>query len=137
MLPMSAAAAARWTNDGESSNGSAFPALADQNKTPVGALFLPDPQTGIVATNPENVQQTAGTTIANTLPTIIRLGLPTGPTQVIMHQSTFFSNYNALQTSWTKRAGKFVFDFNFTWQKQLGTAAFQVNPFVTRATTEC
>ena len=49
-----------------------------------------------------------------------------------MHQSTFFSNYNALQTSWTKRAGRFVFDFNFTWQKQLGTAAFQVNPFVTR-----
>ncbi|MGC2510400.1 MAG: TonB-dependent receptor, partial [Acidobacteriaceae bacterium] len=47
--------------------------------------------------------------------------------------STFFSNYNALQTSWTKRAGKFVFDFNFTWQKQLGTAAFQINPFVTRA----
>ena len=50
-----------------------------------------------------------------------------------MHQSTFFSNYNALQTSWTKRSGRFVFDFNFTWQKQLGTAALQVNPFVTRA----
>ena len=121
-------------NDGESSNGSAFPALADQNKTPIGALFLPDPQTNLTSNNPENVgQQTDGTKIPNKLADYHPYGYAYATSQVIMHQSTFFSNYNALQTSWTKRSGRFVFDFNFTWQKQLGTAAFQVDPFVTRA----
>ncbi len=121
-------------NDGESSNGSSYPALADQNKTPVGAIFLPDPKTGLVATNPENVSTTcAGVGDCNEYADYHALGFAYGTNQVVMHQSTFFSNYNALQTSWTKRAGKFVFDFNFTWQKQLGTAAFQINPFVTRA----
>ena len=46
-------------NDGESSNGSAFPALADQNKTPIGALFCTDPaDRNNLATNPENVSAT-------------------------------------------------------------------------------
>ncbi|MGH9615302.1 MAG: carboxypeptidase regulatory-like domain-containing protein [Acidobacteriaceae bacterium] len=122
-------------NDGESSNGSAFPGLADQNKTPVGALFLPDPETGIVANNPENVSKddTTGLPNGNSLSDYHPFGYAYGTNQVIMHQSTFFSNYNALQASITKRTGKFVFDFNFTWQKQLGTAAFQVDPFTTRA----
>ncbi|MFZ0516311.1 MAG: carboxypeptidase regulatory-like domain-containing protein [Acidobacteriaceae bacterium] len=124
----------QMTNDGESSNGSSYPALGDQNKTPVGAIFLPDPKTGLVATNPENVSTTcAGVGDCNEYADYHALGFAYGTNQVVMHQSTFFSNYNALQTSWTKRAGKFVFDFNFTWQKQLGTAAFQINPFVTRA----
>jgi hypothetical protein len=122
-------------NDGESSNGSNYAALADQNKTPVGALFLPDPKTGIVANNPENVGKdvTTGLSNGNSLADYHPFGYAYGTAQVVMHQSTFFSNYNAVQASWTKRAGRFVFDFNFTWQKQLGTAAFQINPFTTRA----
>jgi hypothetical protein len=121
-------------NDGESSNGSAFGALANQNKTPVGAVFQPDPRTGVTADNPENVStQTDGTPTGNLLADYHPFGTEYGTNAVYMHQSTFFSNYNALQASWTKRAGRFAFDFNYTWQKQLGTAAFQVNPFVTRA----
>jgi hypothetical protein len=121
-------------NDGESSNGSAFPALADQNKTPIGALYLPDPKTGVVSNNPENVtQDTDGAKTGNSLTDYHPFGYAYGTNQVIMHQSTFFSNYNAVQASWTKRTGRLVFDFNFTWQKQLGTAAFQINPFITRA----
>jgi len=121
-------------NDGESSNGSTFAALADQNKTPVGALFQPDPLTQITSDNPENVgQQTDGTKIANKLADYHPFGQAYGTSNVYMHQSTFFSNYNAVQAAWTKRSGRFVFDFNFTWQKQLGTAAIQVNPFETRA----
>ncbi len=120
-------------NDGESSNGSAFNAIADQNKAPVGSLFSPDPATQLVATNPENVSTTCAGTTCNQFADYHPFGFAYGTNQVIMHKSTFFSNYNALQTSWTKRAGRFVFDFNFTWQKQLGTAAMQVNPFVTRA----
>jgi hypothetical protein len=129
----------QMTNNGESSNGSNYAGIADQNKTPVGAVFAPDPKTGLVATNPENVGTTCVTPVpllgpsCNSLADYHPFGFAYGTSQVIMHQSTFFSNYNALQTSWTKRAGRFVFDFNFTWQKQLGTAAFQINPFVTRA----
>jgi hypothetical protein len=123
-------------NDGESSNGSNYAALADQNKTPVGAIFAPDPKTGLVATNPENVSTTctgATPNQCNQYADYHPFGFAYGTNQVIMHQSTFFSNYNAVQAAWTKRSGRFVFDFNFTWQKQLGTAAFQIDPFVTRA----
>ncbi len=121
-------------NDGESSNGSAFTSLADQNKTPIGALFLPDPQTGVISNNPENVtQNTDGTKTGNNLSDYHPYGYAYGTSQVVMHQSTFFSNYDALQVAWTKRSGHFTYDFNFTWQKQRGTAAFQVNPFNTRA----
>ncbi len=123
-------------NDGESSNGSNYASLADQNKTPVGAIFAPDKKTGLVATNPENVSTTCtgGTKSAcNQYADYHPFGFAYGTNQVIMHQSTFFSNYNAVQAAWTKRSGRFVFDFNFTWQKQLGTAAFQIDPFVTRA----
>jgi hypothetical protein len=88
----------------------------------------------VIADNPENVsEQTNGTSTGNSLADYHPFGFAYGTSQVIMHQSTFFSNYNALQASWTKRAGRFAFDFNFTWQKQLGTAAFQVNPFNERA----
>lgn len=121
-------------NDGESSNGSTFAGLADQNKTPVGAVFLPDPKTGVTSNNPENVgTNTDGTPTGNSLSDYHPFGYAYGTSQVIMHQSTFFSNYHAMQASWTKRTGRLIFDFNFTWQKQLGTAALQVNPFVTRA----
>ena len=123
----------QMTNMGESSNGSSFNAIADQNKTPVGGLFAPDPATGLVATNPENVSTTCAGTTCNQFADYHPLGFAYGTNSVYMHRSDFFSNYNALQASWTKRAGRFVFDFNFTWQKQLGTAALQVNPFNVRA----
>lgn len=55
-------------DDGESSNGSAFGALADQNKTPIGAVFQADPKTGLTSDNPENVgQNTDGTKTGNSL----------------------------------------------------------------------
>ncbi len=123
----------QMTNMGESSNGSSFNAIADQNKTPVGGLFAPDPATGLVATNPENVSTTCAGTVCNQFADYHPLGFAYGTNSVYMHQSNFFSNYNALQAQWSKRAGRFIFDFNFTWQKQLGTAALQVNPFVVRA----
>ena len=39
----------------EGIEGSNFAALADQNKTPMGAFFKPDPVTGVLSTNPENL----------------------------------------------------------------------------------
>lgn len=116
-------------DDGESSNGSGYGALADQNKTPIGALFQPDPKTQLVATNPENVSTTCAGATCNQYADYHPFGFAYGTNSVYMHKSTFFSNYNAVQASWTKRTGRFVFNFNYTWQKQLGTAALQVNPF--------
>jgi hypothetical protein len=116
-------------DDGESSNGSSFGALADQNKTPIGALFQPDAKTGLVATNPENVSTTCAGPVCNQYADYHPFGFAYSTNSVYMHQSMFFSNYNAVQSSWTKRNGRLIFNFNFTWQKQLGTAAFQVNPF--------
>jgi len=48
------------TDNGEGIQGSNFAALADMNKTPIGALYKPDPNVlsatyGQVAANPENV----------------------------------------------------------------------------------
>jgi hypothetical protein len=116
-------------DDGESSNGSSYGALADQNKTPIGALFQVDPKTGLTATNPERVNTTCAGPVCNQPADYRPFGYAYGTNQIQMHEATFFSNYNALQAAWTKRTGRFVFDFNYTWQKQLGTAAFQVNPF--------
>ena len=36
--------ASQILDNGETIQGSGFTALADQNKTPIGALFLPDPR---------------------------------------------------------------------------------------------
>ena len=42
-------------NVSEGIEGSNFTAVADQNKTPIGAFFKPDPITGVLSTNPENL----------------------------------------------------------------------------------
>jgi hypothetical protein len=52
----------------------------NQNKTPLGALFKPDPITGIVAPNPEDVtHDLAGTPIANTYADYHPFGVYLGP----------------------------------------------------------
>ena len=43
------------SDDAEDLEGSNYSELANQNKTPMGAFFSPDPLTGKQATNPENV----------------------------------------------------------------------------------
>ena len=43
------------SDNSEGIEGSNFAALADQNKTPIGAFFKPDPVTGVRSTNPENL----------------------------------------------------------------------------------
>ena len=45
---------------GESISGSGFASFTDQNKTPLGAFFKPDPVTGITATDPENINFSSG-----------------------------------------------------------------------------
>ncbi len=45
-----------------------------------------------------------------------------------MNQSTSYTNYNALQVSWTKTTGKLGYNLNGTWSKTLGTS-LQTNPY--------
>lgn len=121
-------------DNGEESNGSGYGAFANQNKVPIGAFFKPDPVTGVISDNPENLgTNTNGTKTGNNEADYHPYALEYGNNSVTMDQMKFSSNYNALQASWTKRSGGFVFDFNFTWQKQLGDAAFQINPFSAHA----
>jgi Carboxypeptidase regulatory-like domain len=118
------------SNNSEGIEGSNFSAVADQNKTPLGALFKADPVTGIVATNPENVAKDpiTGANTGNSLADYHPYGLAYGTNSVYVNQSTSYTNYNALQVSWTKTTGKLGYNLNGTWSKTLGTS-LQTNPY--------
>jgi len=120
-------------DNGETIQGSGFAELANQNKVPIGALFLPDPLTGITSTNPENVavNPTTGAPTGNQLADYHPFGYAYGTNAPHMSQSNQYSNYNGLQAAYIKETGKLTFDFNFTWSKTLGTV-LQANPFVVR-----
>jgi Carboxypeptidase regulatory-like domain len=120
-------------DDGETIQGSGFTGIADQNKTPIGAFFLPDPKTHVTSNNPENLStQTNGTPTGNTAADYHPYGYAYGTNQVIQAESNQYSNYNGLQAAYLKETGKLTFDFNFTWSRTLGTV-LQENPFVVRA----
>ena len=109
--------------------GSTFNAVADQNKTPVGAFFNPDPKTGIISPNPENIQYTlTGAPTGNKAADYHPYGYAYGTNSAYMIQGTSYTNYNGLQAVWTKTAGRLTFNLNATWSKTLGTS-LQENPF--------
>jgi hypothetical protein len=119
-------------DDGETIEGSGFAGLANQNNTPIGAFFLPDPKTGITSDNPENLgTNTDGTKTGDTAADYHPFGYAYGTNSVTKAESNQYSNYNGLQVAYLKETGKLTFDFNFTWSKTLGTV-LQANPFVVR-----
>jgi hypothetical protein len=125
--------ASQLLNNGETIQGSGFGSIADQNKTPLGAFFRPDPKTGIISQNPEKLGvQPNGTVIANTSADYRPYGYAYGTANVYQDESTNYSNYNGFQAAYLKTTGKLTFDFNFTWSKTLGTG-LQNNPFNLRA----
>lgn len=111
----------------------------NQNKTPLGAYFKPDPFTGVTACNPENLRATCssgnnafdyqpfgrGTSCTSTGNTNC---LIYGTNTVNMFQHLGYQNYNALQASVLKRAGPITINANFTYSKSLGTVV-NWNPF--------
>jgi Carboxypeptidase regulatory-like domain len=120
-------------DNGETIEGSGFSGLADQNKTPIGAFFKPDPRTGVLSNNPENLgTNTNGVATTNQAADYHPFGYAYGTAGVYEDQSNNYSNYNGLQVAWLKETGKLAFDFNFTWSKTLGTG-LQANPFSVRA----
>jgi hypothetical protein len=88
---------------------STIAALSNLNKIPVGALFGPDPITGIVYP-PGQVPSSA-----------LQDYRPYHNYQilnVVTHGS--YSNYNGLMTTWQKQRGPITFSANYTWSKAMG-----------------
>ena len=119
-------------DNGETLQGSGFTALADQNKAPVGSFFSPDPRTGVLSTNPENLgTNTNGKPTGNTAADYHPYGYAYGTAGVYQNESNQTSNYNGLQLALIKQTGKLSYDFNFTWSKTLGTV-LQSDPFTVK-----
>ncbi|MGH9606603.1 MAG: carboxypeptidase regulatory-like domain-containing protein [Terracidiphilus sp.] len=118
----------------EDYEGSVFNELANQNKMPIGSLFAPDPVTGHTAANPEDVSEDPNlstmtyTKTSNTLADYHPYGYAYGTSQAYMIQNIGYGNYNGLQASWIKTAGKLTFNLNGTWSKALATS-LQEDPY--------
>jgi hypothetical protein len=120
------------SDNSEGISGSNFAAVADQNKTPLGAFFKPDPVTGVLSTNPENLgtnpNGTTGTATGNKAADYHPYGYAYGTASAYMNESISSTNYNGLQVAWIKTTGKIGFNLNATWSKTLGTG-LQANPY--------
>jgi hypothetical protein len=114
---------------GESISGSGFQSYTDQNKVPLGAFFAPDPVTGVISPNPE---QLGGPGSPNNKEADYRpFGKAYGTNQINVISNDGYSNYNGLQLSWVKRSDRLTFNFNYTWSKTLGVGQ-QIDPFSLR-----
>jgi hypothetical protein len=125
------------SDNSEGIEGSNYAAIADQNKTPIGAFFKPDPVTGVLSTNPENLGTNpngspTGTPTGNLAADYHPYGYAYGTSNAYMNQSTAYTNYNGLQVAVIKTTGKLGYNINATWSKTLGTS-LQTNPFYMRA----
>ena len=123
------------SDNSEGIEGSNFSALADQNKTPLGALYKPDPNVlsaayGKTAANPENVavDPSTGASTGITYADYHPYGYAYGTSNAYMNQNISYTNYNGLQVAWIKTAGRLTFNLNGTWSKTLGTS-LQENPY--------
>jgi hypothetical protein len=117
---------------GEGISGSGFGEYTNVNKMPLGALFKPDPVTGLTATNPENVTTTCSGAVCNKTSDYRPYGKEYGDNAIYIVNNDSYGDYNGLQVSWVKRSKDVNFNANYTWSKTLGTG-LQVNPYHLRA----
>ncbi|QHN05358.1 TonB-dependent receptor [Granulicella sp. WH15] len=111
---------------GGQSNGSGVggTALVNQNKIPLGGLFRTDPVTGAPApTDPENVPN-----IVDYYP--YYQGYGTNAVSVNTHSG--YANYNGLQLSLMKQAGRISYNINYTYSKSLGIIGSTLDAFNVR-----
>ena len=117
---------------GEDIAPSNYNELANVNKMPKGALFAPDPITGVLSTNPENVSfNPAGAgkvATGNSYSDYHPLGIAYGTNGTDVFENTAIANYNGLQVAWVKTTGHLTFNLNGTWSKMLGTT-LQQDPY--------
>jgi hypothetical protein len=103
--------------------------IIDRNKMALGALFLPDPVTGLVAADPENPGKTCtGAGVCNQYADYLPYGKEYGTNAVLVPEHDGHANYNALQLTWAKSAGNLSYNLNYTWSKALGTG-LATNPY--------
>jgi hypothetical protein len=115
---------------GETISGSGFADYTNVNKVPLGAYFQPDPVTGLVAVDPQNLSRTCTSSgVCNQESDYRPLGKEYGTNSVQVFGHVGYSNYDALQIDWVKRSSRLTYDLNYTWSKTLNTG-LQVNPFV-------
>jgi hypothetical protein len=102
--------------------------LQNLNLIPAGALFAPDRVTGTVFT-PANAGNapTADYRPFGTFCAVATRPCPAasiipgfGDNSLQITQHGGFANYNSLQVSWNKQAGRTTFGFNYTFSKALG-----------------
>jgi hypothetical protein len=84
--------------------------LENINALPLGALFNPDPLTGVV-NSPQGYSQ--ADTINDFRPYPFY-------SQVNVARHVLYANYNALQASISRTQGRLLYSFNYTWSKDLG-----------------
>jgi hypothetical protein len=99
-------------------NGAGGIGLAGINYIAPGALFKPDPQTGIT-------YYCQGTPSATCVPgqpdsSVIPHYRPFDYSQVDVFRHGSYSNYNALMVMWQKQTGRSVFNLNYTFSKAMG-----------------
>ncbi len=107
-------------------------ALTNLNKEPLGVLFKPDPKTGVIAPNPENVTKTlSGASTGNQNADYYPLGYAYGTNGVYLLSHVGYSNYNGLQVALVKRSARLNLNLNYTRSKTLGTDLNE-DPFTLR-----
>ena len=118
------------SDDSEGIEGSNFAALADQNKTPIGSFFKPDPVTGVTSTNPENLGNNpngSGTTpTGNVAADYHPYGYAYGTAAAAMIQSTAYTNYKRTAGGMDQdNRQRWSFNINGILLKTLGTVCRQ------------
>jgi Carboxypeptidase regulatory-like domain len=103
--------------------------LINVNKTPLGAYFQPDPVTGNMVVDPENISSDCGTHLVLGVPVRNQptcqadfrpYGTTYGTNAINVESHKAYSNYNALAVIWTKQTGHLTFNTSFLWSKSLG-----------------
>jgi hypothetical protein len=94
----------------------------------LGSFFLPDPRTGVVSPNPENLSQGTLAGNPNVEADYRPFGYAYGTNTIGVSTHVGYSNYNGLQLSWVKRSERLTYNVNYTWSKTLATGQ-QIDPF--------
>src|SRR5438874_2260674 len=92
--------------------------MSNINYIPVGALFKPDPVTGITyyCQGAASATCVAGAPPSGAIPDF----RPWGYNQLYVARHGSYSNYNGLIVQWMKQTGRAVFNVNYAWSHTLG-----------------
>ncbi len=103
-------------------NGGGGVAINDINYPAPGALFQPDPVTGVTyyyQGSPNDACVTAGTCVIGG-PSSVNDWRPYGYTDLYVFRHGSYSNYNGMVLEWIKQSGPLVLNLNYTWSHALG-----------------